>query len=115
MKKFTKDIAYEVLKQLIPDKDVRSLHEYYEKKEGKKDGTKKQSGQERWVGSQMTCKYNKLLTSGRVLTMEDVVVAMAISIGKMGVGPNEYEQLQDKLGKRCDFINAMAGDMASKG
>ncbi len=42
LKKFTKNVAFEVLKQSIPDRDVRSLHEYYEKKETKKEEKKKQ-------------------------------------------------------------------------
>ena len=63
----------------------------------------------------MSTEYNKMLALGVVPSMEDVVIATAKTIGKMGVGPNERDALQQKLGSKSDFVYDMAPDMGAKG
>ena len=119
LQEFTKDLAYEVLKQTIPSNESRGLLEYYDCKDDKnkkaKNVQKKENKHQKWIGAQMTTEYNKMLASGVVPSMEDVVVATATTIGEMGVGPNERDILQQVLGMKSGYVHAMATDMAAKG
>ena len=63
----------------------------------------------------MSTEYNKMLASGVVPSMEDVVVATTTTIGKMGIGPNECDALNKNLDQKVNLFTPWPPTWLPKG
>ncbi len=89
IRRFTDPVALDMNRKAHKNANPLSLHDYLQE-----DSNKRQNKvllHQKWLESGMRTEYNKGVNAGKRMSMEDVVVATATTIGEMGVGPNKRE------------------------